>query len=103
MRHSAKQKPPLTAACVAPPRRLELRSSAPEADTLSTELRGRAKKFYHGLVGARHVSLLQIIYAVANGASLASSVRYCSMSFVFPPSSPIVASCSFLWASSPST
>src|SRR6266542_534650 len=31
----------------APPRRLELRSSAPEADTLSTELRGRATKFYH--------------------------------------------------------
>src|SRR5512134_2541114 len=32
---------------MAPPRRLELRSSAPEADTLSTELRGRAKGFYH--------------------------------------------------------
>ncbi len=31
----------------APPRRLELRSSAPEADTLSTELRGRATEFYH--------------------------------------------------------
>ena len=26
-----------------PPRRLELRSSAPEADTLSTELRGRTE------------------------------------------------------------
>ncbi len=28
---------------MAPPRKLELRSSAPEADTLSTELRGRAR------------------------------------------------------------
>ena len=35
------------AAVKAPPRRLELRSSAPEADTLSTELRGRATEFYH--------------------------------------------------------
>ena len=37
---------------VAPPRRLELRSSAPEADTLSTELRGREEKFYH--IAYRH-------------------------------------------------
>ena len=35
----------------APPRRLELRSSAPEADTLSTELRGRAERFYHNGCG----------------------------------------------------
>ena len=32
----------------APPSRLELLSSAPEADTLSTELRGQAAEFYHG-------------------------------------------------------
>ena len=37
----------LAAVLLAPPRRLELRSSAPEADTLSTELRGRAGGFYH--------------------------------------------------------
>lgn len=35
------------AAVTAPPRGLEPRSSAPEADTLSTELRGLALKFYH--------------------------------------------------------
>ena len=31
----------------APLERLELSLSAPEADALSTELQGRAKKFYH--------------------------------------------------------
>lgn len=45
----------------APPRRLELRSSAPEADTLSTELRGRATKFYH-IVGAGRGPLLQFMF-----------------------------------------
>lgn len=43
------QKPPYGGFGLAPPRRLELRSSAPEADTLSTELRGRSIKFYHEL------------------------------------------------------
>lgn len=46
------QKPPYGGLGLAPPRRLELRSSAPEADTLSTELRGRSIKFYHELTQA---------------------------------------------------
>ncbi len=36
-------------AVMAPPSRLELLSSAPEADALSTELRGWAQKFYHSV------------------------------------------------------
>ncbi len=32
-----------------PPRRFELRSSASEANTLSTELQGQRKRFYHHL------------------------------------------------------
>ena len=32
---------------MAPPERLELSLPAPEADALSTELRGRAQRFYH--------------------------------------------------------
>jgi hypothetical protein len=97
----------------APLHRLELCSPAPEADTLSTELQGRVRRFYH-TVGANrfvHHSLIHaelkgshgIFHALAWGASRISSARKFSMIFVFPPSSPSLASCSFLWASSPQT
>ena len=42
-----KQKPPFGGFDRAPPRGLEPRLSAPEADALSTELRGQAQEFYH--------------------------------------------------------
>ena len=100
-------------AVMAPPRRLELRSSAPEADTLSTELRGRATEFYHenvpqvGNAGfcffAKVCGMVNGLYAFASGASCISSARSFWMICVVPRSSPTLASCSFLWASSPST
>ncbi len=44
-----------TGSWLALPRRLELRSSAPEADTLSTELREQATRFYHNHKPSRRV------------------------------------------------
>jgi hypothetical protein len=98
-----------------PLHRLELCSSAPEADALSTELQGRAKRFYH-IYFYVIASLLRCakysegatplngrIQAFACGASCVSSARRLSMILLFPFSSPILASCSFLWASSPQT
>ena len=41
------KKPPFGGFDRAPPRGLEPRLSAPEADALSTELRGQAQEFYH--------------------------------------------------------
>ncbi len=47
----------------APPRGLEPRLSAPEADALSTELRGRALRFYH--TGLAHPSQRRIMPLLA--------------------------------------
>src|SRR5512138_716541 len=80
------------ATVMAPPRRLELRSSAPEADTLSTELRGRAHELYHRVrrgqraaqprsksSGVRErrlqdncLSVLELFYAGSEGSQLAA-------------------------------
>ena len=47
---------------LAPPRRLELRSSAPEADTLSTELRGRTNEILsHCIPSHLHLRQVQVL------------------------------------------
>jgi hypothetical protein len=71
-----------------PPHGLEPCSSAPEADALSTELRGQTGRILP-LDDLRHCDF-------ALGASKASSLRKFVMMPVLPRSSPNFRSCSFL-------